>query len=437
MKSVRPKSKCIALNRYNLKKRKKYCKINKEINFNSFDYFKISNLNIIESIAQLDCFFEVNKQNKVLKKTEVKKVTTYYKLNKFNKDINNVNIKINENNINKRNIIDYNVYSKYIVKKNSKLNIKLPVKNIELKCISLDKYNNSIILKTPRVVFGISNNADQYIRPFDKSLKSKKLSIIENVIKEYTENNSFFNNSDSESKCSIHKTTSYINILNSLIKNNFYNNTFILESLLGKGGFGKVYKARHKIDNGIYAIKRIDINCKSLNSLLKNVLYVLNEVKSMMNLNNSYIVRYITCWFEEKNCNICNLSNNKILNENINSKESIISINSNINSFSKRSSSSYNNFWNNSSGVIKAAKSEYTIKDRSSSSTSSYNNKNKKLYSLKFYIQMEYSNGVPLNYILENSNYKLELNIIEDVFKQIVLGVKEIHDNGIIHRDLK
>ena len=58
----------------------------------------------------------------------------------------------------------------------------------------------------------------------------------------------------------------------------------------------------------------------------------------------------------------------------------------------------------------------------------------------KFYILMEYCEGQNLrDYINENikNNTLIEEKILYKIIKQICLGIKEIHDKNIIHRDLK
>lgn len=63
---------------------------------------------------------------------------------------------------------------------------------------------------------------------------------------------------------------------------------------LGKGGFGEVVKARNKMDNGVYAIKKI--KQKTASELSE----VLSEVMLLSRLNHPYVVRYYTAWPEEE-----------------------------------------------------------------------------------------------------------------------------------------
>ena len=66
--------------------------------------------------------------------------------------------------------------------------------------------------------------------------------------------------------------------------------------LVGKGVFGCVFRAMHKIDGSYYAIKIIKFNVSSEDNLSK--IKEVQEIKTMMKVEHKNIVRYITCWFE-------------------------------------------------------------------------------------------------------------------------------------------
>ncbi|MEE6510689.1 hypothetical protein FKM82_030768 [Ascaphus truei] len=73
-----------------------------------------------------------------------------------------------------------------------------------------------------------------------------------------------------------------------------YLNEFEEVAQFGKGGFGKVYKVRNKLDGQFYAIKKILIKKVSRRDCKK----VLREVKVLAGLQHPNIVGYHTAWME-------------------------------------------------------------------------------------------------------------------------------------------
>lgn len=71
-----------------------------------------------------------------------------------------------------------------------------------------------------------------------------------------------------------------------------YQEDFIQEARLGKGGFGEVLKARKKLDGQFYAVKRI--TQKSTSSLEE----IIKEVQFLSALRHPYIVQYHNSWTE-------------------------------------------------------------------------------------------------------------------------------------------
>ena len=65
---------------------------------------------------------------------------------------------------------------------------------------------------------------------------------------------------------------------------------------LGEGSFSIVYKVKRKIDNQIYALKRVKL--KNLKE--KNVLYSLNEIRILASLKSNYIISYKEAFYDEK-----------------------------------------------------------------------------------------------------------------------------------------
>ncbi|KAJ7596327.1 kinase-like domain-containing protein [Mycena floridula] len=61
--------------------------------------------------------------------------------------------------------------------------------------------------------------------------------------------------------------------------------------LLGKGAFGSVVKARNKVDNQIYAVKKVKLKMHSDAKIFR-------EVNAISRLSHRFIVRYYTTWLE-------------------------------------------------------------------------------------------------------------------------------------------
>ncbi|NXU58526.1 E2AK1 kinase, partial [Turnix velox] len=74
-----------------------------------------------------------------------------------------------------------------------------------------------------------------------------------------------------------------------------YLNEFEEVARLGKGGYGKVYKVRNKLDGQFYAIKKINIKKATRRDCMK----VLREVKVLAGLQHPNIVGYHTAWMEQ------------------------------------------------------------------------------------------------------------------------------------------
>lgn len=73
-----------------------------------------------------------------------------------------------------------------------------------------------------------------------------------------------------------------------------YYTDFIELEKIGEGGFGHVWKARHKLDGNIYAIKKVKLskNNSEENKRIKR------EVTYLSSLNSPFIVRYFQTWVE-------------------------------------------------------------------------------------------------------------------------------------------
>lgn len=71
--------------------------------------------------------------------------------------------------------------------------------------------------------------------------------------------------------------------------------------LLGKGGYGQVWKVRNHLDNQLYAIKKIVITSRRLQKFSENaqVEALLAELRTLAKLHHTNIVRYYHGWVEK------------------------------------------------------------------------------------------------------------------------------------------
>ncbi|XP_070518789.1 eukaryotic translation initiation factor 2-alpha kinase 1 isoform X4 [Cardiocondyla obscurior] len=73
-----------------------------------------------------------------------------------------------------------------------------------------------------------------------------------------------------------------------------YHEEFQEISFIARGGFGEVYKARHRLDGSEYAIKKIAMPADQIEIIHKQ----LNEVRTLAKLNHTNIVSYHAAWIE-------------------------------------------------------------------------------------------------------------------------------------------
>lgn len=252
---------------------------------------------------------------------------------------------------------------------------------------------------------------------------------------------------------------------------------------IGQGGFGVVLKAKHKIDEEIYAIKVIKLNHLSEQN-------VVTEIKTMLKIRYKHIVEYKTCWFEKNlgsaskyfvNSDTSSIITNTLTtNNNINNETSNLqtTVNKGLPQIKEAPSIVFegddendknNNDISNSnnSGIYSNNNDEYPkifddpnsddekltkkkinhqpiidFRDDSNIITSRKSMLSRKTLSivdnLYFFIQMEYCDGLPLDkYISSHSETKIPRKTIYTFTYQILKSLNKIHSTGIIHRDIK
>jgi hypothetical protein len=156
--------------------------------------------------------------------------------------------------------------------------------------------------------------------------------------------------------------------------NNTYRNNYNQISVLGQGSFGTVYKVYHKLERKYYAIKKIFLTEEFFNENIN----LLNETYLYCNLKHKNIVKYNTSWISNDIQSIIEFNNIIDLND----MEPI----------------------NNACQIL--------------------------------FIQMELCNFTLEEYLLtQMTDDSLKKRIL--YFIDIIDGLKYLHDNNIIHRDLK
>lgn len=185
-----------------------------------------------------------------------------------------------------------------------------------------------------------------------------------------------------------------------------YNLDFEELSSIGSGGFGRVVKARNRLDNRIYAIKIIPNFNESR---------VLREVSGLARLNHPSIVRYFASWVEETKAVIeigqDDSSNSSISYESVMSPDDFMSTSGIV-------------FAHSGNGPQEVSATDSKVQQSIPGS----------LRARALFIQMEYCSGNTLRTLIDGKQIG---HAYWNYLSQIVEGVQYIHRQGLIHRDLK
>eukprot|EP00357_Protocruzia_adherens_P010799 CAMPEP_0115031248 /NCGR_PEP_ID=MMETSP0216-20121206/38417_1 /TAXON_ID=223996 /ORGANISM="Protocruzia adherens, Strain Boccale" /LENGTH=882 /DNA_ID=CAMNT_0002408855 /DNA_START=284 /DNA_END=2929 /DNA_ORIENTATION=+ len=256
-----------------------------------------------------------------------------------------------------------------------------------------------------------------------------------------------------------------VNTIHQFFENGRYDNTYEELELLGEGGFGSVYLARHHLDGKCYAIKVIRLKLGLTEDIRKHKVF--REVRSMMHLNHKNVVRYVTCWIENMNRSCAKptirsmrrrktrVRSTKMLN----SMSSFESVGSSFAQVPVRA----DGFDMSDLGITYEKNSDYFDLDGENQSDTDVGHQSDeedeeestrhensgdelvyhprpvsdKYYELQFHIQMDYCSGSTLRDYLEKKDRVIDRQKNFQIFSQILDALVHIHDKGIMHRDLK
>lgn len=200
---------------------------------------------------------------------------------------------------------------------------------------------------------------------------------------------------------------------------------------LGRGGFGDVFKVRNKLDRCVYAIKRIQLNPSS--KVLNRK--IMREVKLLSRLNHENVVRYYNSWIEVTTHEQVpeTLASSGVSTESTkgtshewsmpggNAEDSNSSDNIFGCAFGDSSSSSDNIVFEGS----REAESEVSEEPTAVTQARQF-----------MFIQMEFCEKSTLRTAIDNGLHR-EPSRMWRLFREVIEGLAHIHQQGMIHRDLK
>ncbi|KAL3989303.1 Protein kinase domain family protein [Acanthocheilonema viteae] len=263
-------------------------------------------------------------------------------------------------------------------------------------------------------------------------------------------------------------------------------NEFVFIEMLGKGGFGDVMLAKNKLDGNDYAIKRITLDPKDERFNRK----VTREAKLFSKLNHPNVVRYYSAWIEQASVAARetrpedNDGEMSVDNDQKEKTEDLMSLQiKNIEKMAKRIAIDATAEWSTSfqmtsiyepdsvsqeqhkepvqtlfspAGLSTVESSDFEVlfEDKCDNEDSSNENdasmqatstsppetateSSSTLFLRILFIQMEYCEKSTLRNLIDSSKLLKNSRQIWRLFREILLGLQYIHQEGMIHRDIK
>uniref|UniRef100_A0A7N6FD38 non-specific serine/threonine protein kinase n=1 Tax=Anabas testudineus TaxID=64144 RepID=A0A7N6FD38_ANATE len=211
--------------------------------------------------------------------------------------------------------------------------------------------------------------------------------------------------------------------------------------LLGKGAFGAVIKVQNKLDGCYYAVKRIQVNPAS-----KQFRRIKGEVTLLSRLNHENIVRYYNAWIERHET-----PSTGVLSTDSSEPQSTLGLLDNVEDIAPPPALSSSVEWSTSIEKSSSAKctghqssddedddedvfgASFLPSDSDSRSDIIFDNGDESTDEIS---QMEYCEKSTLRDTIDHGLHQ-DQNRLWRLFREILDGLAYIHEQGMIHRDLK
>lgn len=221
---------------------------------------------------------------------------------------------------------------------------------------------------------------------------------------------------------------------------------FIEIGYIGKGAFGDVLKVRNKLDNRQYAIKRIPLSSKNKQLYKK----MTREVELLSRLCHENVVRYFNSWVETQatpKTTSDDEEESELSSRGMVTTHSQNNLVADSSSDSDSSSAGWNNFMGNAGGDEDSdsiefvdSKGQVVQYDEENSESDKKTKGSGDAWALRrtvfLYIQMEFCEKSTLRTAIDGNLYQ-DKERLWKLFREIVDGLSHIHQQGMIHRDLK